>query len=187
MSGKLVICPTPIGNLGDMTLRTLEELRAADVVCAEDTRVTGSLLAHFGIEKRLERLDEATLAHQATHVAQRVAAGAVVAFCSDAGMPGVSDPARALLKRRSRKAVVLKCCRVLPLQQRLMWQADSTALVSILQDFSPAKRENVAKPLRHWLRSMPCSCSMKAPIALPVRLRWWRTYFLRAKWQCAAN
>ena len=98
MAGRLVICPTPIGNLGDMTLRTLEELRAADVVCAEDTRVTGKLLAHFGIEKRLERLDEATITRQAAHVAERVAAGEVIAFCSDAGMPGVSDPGARLIE-----------------------------------------------------------------------------------------
>ena len=98
MSGKLVICPTPIGNLGDMTLRALEELRAADVVCAEDTRVTGRLLAHFGIEKRLERLDEATITRQAAHVAERVAAGETIAFCSDAGMPGVSDPGARLIE-----------------------------------------------------------------------------------------
>lgn len=98
MAGRLVICPTPIGNLGDMTLRTLEELRGADAVCAEDTRVTGKLLAHFGIEKRLERLDEATITHQADRVAQRVAAGETVAFCSDAGMPGVSDPGARLVE-----------------------------------------------------------------------------------------
>lgn len=98
MAGKLVLCPTPIGNLGDMTLRTLEALREADVVCAEDTRVTGKLLAHFGIEKRLERLDEATITRQAGHVANRVAAGEVVAFCSDAGMPGVSDPGARLVE-----------------------------------------------------------------------------------------
>lgn len=98
MAGKLVICPTPIGNLGDMTLRTLDELRAADVVCAEDTRVTGKLLAHFGIEKRLERLDEATISRQASRVAQRVALGETVAFCSDAGMPGVSDPGARLVE-----------------------------------------------------------------------------------------
>ena len=48
--GKLVICPTPLGNLGDMTERALQALRAADVVCAEDTRVTGRLLAAFGLE-----------------------------------------------------------------------------------------------------------------------------------------
>lgn len=98
MAGRLVICPTPIGNLGDMTLRTLEELRDADAVCAEDTRVTGKLLAHFGIEKRLERLDEAAITHQAGRVAERVAAGETVAFCSDAGMPGVSDPGARLIE-----------------------------------------------------------------------------------------
>ncbi len=103
MPGRLIICPTPIGNLGDVTLRTLDELRAADVVCAEDTRVTGKLLAHFGIEKRLERLDEATISRQATHVAQRVAAGETIAFCSDAGMPGVSDPGARLVEAAQRE------------------------------------------------------------------------------------
>lgn len=98
MAGRLVICPTPIGNLGDMTLRTLDELRDADAVCAEDTRVTGKLLAHFGIEKRLERLDEAAITYQAGRVAERVAAGETVAFCSDAGMPGVSDPGARLIE-----------------------------------------------------------------------------------------
>ena len=51
IAGKLIIVPTPIGNLGDMTLRSLEALRTADMVCAEDTRVTGKLLAHFDIRK----------------------------------------------------------------------------------------------------------------------------------------
>ena len=92
MAGRLVVCPTPIGNLGDMTQRALEALRAADVVCAEDTRVTGRLLAAFGIEKRLERLDEAMIGPRAEEVVARVAAGEVVAYCTDAGMPGVSDP-----------------------------------------------------------------------------------------------
>ncbi len=75
-----------------MTLRSLEALRGADVVCAEDTRVTGKLFAHFGIEKRLERLDEAMIGAKAARVMERVAAGEVIAYCSDAGMPGVSDP-----------------------------------------------------------------------------------------------
>ena len=92
IAGKLVIVPTPIGNLGDMTLRSLEALRAADTVCAEDTRVTGKLLAHFDIRKPLERLDEAMIGAKAASVMERVAAGEVLAYCSDAGMPGVSDP-----------------------------------------------------------------------------------------------
>lgn len=90
--GRIVVCPTPIGNLGDITLRALDALREADVVCAEDTRVTGKLLAAFGIEKRLERLDEASMGARADAVAARAAAGEVIAYCSDAGMPGVSDP-----------------------------------------------------------------------------------------------
>lgn len=92
MAGKLIIVPTPIGNLADMTSRALEALRDADVVCAEDTRVTGKLLAAFGISKRLERLDEALIGTRAASVAQRVLDGEVIAYCSDAGMPGVSDP-----------------------------------------------------------------------------------------------
>ncbi|KAB1645913.1 16S rRNA (cytidine(1402)-2'-O)-methyltransferase [Adlercreutzia muris] len=92
MAGKLIIVPTPIGNLGDMTLRSLEALRTADMVCAEDTRVTGKLLAHFDIRKPLERLDEAMIGAKAASVMERVAAGEVLAYCSDAGMPGVSDP-----------------------------------------------------------------------------------------------
>lgn len=92
IAGKLIIVPTPIGNLGDMTLRSLEALRTADMVCAEDTRVTGKLLAHFDIRKPLERLDEAMIGAKAVSVMERVAAGEVVAYCSDAGMPGVSDP-----------------------------------------------------------------------------------------------
>ncbi|MBO4352759.1 MAG: 16S rRNA (cytidine(1402)-2'-O)-methyltransferase [Eggerthellaceae bacterium] len=93
MTGKLVICPTPLGNLGDMTLRALEALREADVVCAEDTRVTGKLLAALGIEgKHLERLDENLVGGRADSIAARVLAGETIAYCSDAGMPGVSDP-----------------------------------------------------------------------------------------------
>lgn len=90
--GRLVVCPTPIGNLGDMPARALDALRGADVVCAEDTRVTGKLLAAFGIEKRLERLDEGLIGSRAAGIVDRVLAGEVIAYCSDAGMPGVSDP-----------------------------------------------------------------------------------------------
>ncbi|WP_251212218.1 16S rRNA (cytidine(1402)-2'-O)-methyltransferase [Adlercreutzia murintestinalis] len=91
-AGKITIVPTPIGNRGDMTLRALEALREADVVCAEDTRVTGGLLAGLDISKRLERLDENALDQRAADVVARAAAGARIAYCSDAGMPGVSDP-----------------------------------------------------------------------------------------------
>ncbi len=106
MQGKLIICPTPIGNLGDMTPRALEALRSADAVCAEDTRVTGKLLTALGVEgKRLERLDENVIAERCEGVLERVRQGETIAYCSDAGMPGVSDPGMRLV-RAARKGGV---------------------------------------------------------------------------------
>ena len=99
MTGMLTICPTPLGNLGDMTLRAEEALKAADVVCAEDTRVTGKLLAALGIEgKRLERLDENMVGQRAQSIVERVIGGERIAYCTDAGMPGVSDPGLRLVR-----------------------------------------------------------------------------------------
>ncbi len=95
--GRLVICATPIGNLGDVTSRVLEALRSSDVICAEDTRVTGKLLSAYDINKRVERLDEETLASRVEGIMERIRGGEVVAYCSDAGMPGVSDPGMRLV------------------------------------------------------------------------------------------
>lgn len=80
-----------------MTARALDVLREADCVCAEDTRVTGKLLAHFGIEARLERCDENVIAKRSASLVERMSAGEHIAFCSDAGMPGVSDPGLVLV------------------------------------------------------------------------------------------
>lgn len=98
-AGKLIICPTPLGNLGDMPPRALDALRGADTICAEDTRVTGKLLAALGVEgKRLERLDENVIAARASEILERVAGGEVIAYCTDAGMPGISDPGLRLVR-----------------------------------------------------------------------------------------
>ena len=96
--GKLIICPTPIGNLGDVTDRMRVALETADVVCAEDTRVTGKLLSALGIKRPLERLDEATLSARASAVVDRVLVGETITYCSDAGMPGISDPGLRLVR-----------------------------------------------------------------------------------------
>lgn len=97
MPGKLVIVATPIGNMGDITQRAVDALASADVVCAEDTRVTGKLLHALGIEAKLERCDENIIAQRAAHLVRRMQEGEVIAFCSDAGMPGVSDPGLVLV------------------------------------------------------------------------------------------
>ena len=97
MAGKLCIVGTPIGNRGDMSPRAIEALEAADTVCAEDTRVTGKLLHSLGIDAKLERCDENVIGKRAAALVERMQAGECIAFCSDAGMPGISDPGLVLV------------------------------------------------------------------------------------------
>lgn len=97
MQGKLSIVATPIGNLGDLTFRALWNLKEASVVYAEDTRVISKLLTHYGLQKSLQRLDAATELAKAKDVVARLEASEHVAYVSDAGTPGVSDPGARLV------------------------------------------------------------------------------------------
>jgi len=90
--GALVVCPTPIGNLSDVTLRLLEELRSADVVACEDTRRTRILLERHGISVPVLAVHEHNEAARAGELVERIRAGERVALATDAGMPAVSDP-----------------------------------------------------------------------------------------------
>ena len=92
VSSGLYLVATPIGNLRDMTLRALDVLAAADLVLAEDTRVTAKLLSAYGLKARLERCDDHASARAAELAVERLREGAVVALVSDAGTPLVSDP-----------------------------------------------------------------------------------------------
>lgn len=96
--GRLVVCPTPIGNLEDVTLRVLDALRSADVVACEDTRHTRGLLERHGIDARTVSVHEHNERRRADELAARIAAGEVVALVSDAGTPLVSDPGYALVR-----------------------------------------------------------------------------------------
>ncbi len=93
----LILCATPIGNLGDITLRAVEALRACDVVYCEDTRHTLQLLNHLEIKKPMIACHQHNERMRAVEAAERVAAGQDVAYVSDAGMPGISDPGAALI------------------------------------------------------------------------------------------
>ena len=88
----LYLVSTPIGNLRDITLRALDVLKAADLILAEDTRVTGKLLSAYGLKARLERCDDHASERAAGGAVERVREGQVVALVSDAGTPMVSDP-----------------------------------------------------------------------------------------------
>ena len=90
--GQLYVVATPLGNLGDITLRALDILRAVDLVAAEDTRTTANLLAHHGIKAKLLALHEHNEARAADKLVEALAAGQSVALVSDAGTPAISDP-----------------------------------------------------------------------------------------------
>lgn len=97
--GTLSIVATPIGNMEDITLRALRTLREADAIYAEDTRVISKLLARYEISTSVHRLDAATEGKKAVEVIERLEAGERVAFVSDAGTPGISDPGSRLVAR----------------------------------------------------------------------------------------
>jgi 16S rRNA (cytidine1402-2'-O)-methyltransferase len=97
-AGRLVVCPTPIGNLEDVTLRVLSALRDADVVACEDTRRTRVLLERYGVQATLVSYHEHNERERAAELVERMSAGAVVALVSDAGMPLVSDPGYVLVQ-----------------------------------------------------------------------------------------
>src|SRR5919201_2487675 len=93
----LAVCATPIGNLDDVTLRLLAELRAADIVLCEDTRHTRVLLERHGIRARLLSYHEHNEAKRTAELLPRLVAGERIALVSDAGLPGISDPGARLV------------------------------------------------------------------------------------------
>lgn len=98
MPGKLIVCPTPIGNMEDVTLRTLTTLREAGVIACEDTRRTGKLLERFGVSGKLVSYNEQNERKRAIELVEQMNEGTNVALVSDAGMPLVSDPGYVLVQ-----------------------------------------------------------------------------------------
>ncbi len=94
----LYVIATPIGNLGDITLRAIEALKSADVVAAEDTRRSGMLLKHFGIKKPFISYHEHNEAARTIELVERLGRGENVALITDAGTPGLSDPGLRLIR-----------------------------------------------------------------------------------------
>ena len=98
MSGTFYVIGTPIGNLGDITLRQLDTLKAVDFICAEDTRVTLKLLNRFEIKKQLVSFHEHSSKADAQRIIDRLLAGESCGIVTDAGMPCISDPGEVLVK-----------------------------------------------------------------------------------------
>lgn len=109
MSGRLVIVPTPVGNLEDMTMRAVRVLREADLILAEDTRTTSVLLRHFDIHTPMlshHKYNEHTTVGP---LAQRIEGGETIALVSDAGTPGISDPGFMLSRECRRLGLPVEC------------------------------------------------------------------------------
>jgi len=92
LSAKLYIVPTPIGNLGDITLRSLEVLKQVDIICAEDTRHTGKLLSHYEIKSKTMSVHDHNERARVDTLVAKLAQGQSIALVSDAGTPLISDP-----------------------------------------------------------------------------------------------
>lgn len=98
MKGKLYVCPTPIGNLEDITIRVLNTLKEVDFIAAEDTRHTIKLLNHYEIKKPLISCHEHNEIERSKSIISRIINGENCAIVSDAGMPGISDPGEIIIK-----------------------------------------------------------------------------------------
>lgn len=107
--GKLYVVPTPIGNLEDMTLRSIRILKECDLILAEDTRTSGVLLKHFGIETHMQSHHKFNEHRAVAHIVERVKLGDHIALISDAGTPSVSDPGFLLVRACVQEKIEVEC------------------------------------------------------------------------------
>jgi len=105
----LYLVPTPVGNLEDITMRTLRVLREADLILAEDTRTSGLLLKHFDIHKPMLSYHKFNEHQAVARIVERLLAGETIAVVSDAGTPGISDPGFLVAREAIRAGVEVSC------------------------------------------------------------------------------
>lgn len=106
---KLFVVPTPIGNLGDITFRAVEVLKQVDLILAEDTRTSSVLLQHYSIHKPLTPYHQHNEHQVLQHLVDQLLAGKVMALLTDAGTPGISDPAFLLVRACVKHAIDVEC------------------------------------------------------------------------------
>lgn len=107
--GKLVLVPTPVGNLADITLRALETLKTADIIYAEDTRVTKKLLSHYDIQKQLVPFHAHNEHKQLERTLQTIRENELTVLVSDAGTPGISDPGFLMVRACVENGLEVSC------------------------------------------------------------------------------
>ena len=109
MDNKLFVVPTPIGNLEDITLRAIRILKEVDLILAEDTRTSSKLLKHYDIATRTESLHMHNEHKKVEHYAERIINGTTIAYISDAGTPGISDPGYLLIRTCLENNIEVEC------------------------------------------------------------------------------
>src|SRR5438874_11687473 len=167
----LAVCATPIGNLDDITLRVLAELRAADLVLAEDTRHTRGLLDRHGIRAKLLSYHEHNEAARVAELVPRLAAGERVALVTDAGMPAVSDPGARLVRAALDAGVDVT---VLPGASAVETALVASGLVAEQYRFLGFLPRGASKLAALWdeLRGWPWpAVAFESPQRLPATLR----------------
>lgn len=107
--GKLIVVPTPIGNLEDITLRAINVLKNCDLILAEDTRTSSYLLKHYAIETRMQSHHKFNEHQTATQLVEKIKLGETIALISDAGTPGISDPGFFLVRACVQADVEVEC------------------------------------------------------------------------------
>jgi 16S rRNA (cytidine1402-2'-O)-methyltransferase len=105
----LFIVPTPIGNLADMTFRAIDVLKSVDLILAEDTRTSGVLLNHYQVQKPVSPYHQHNEHKIVTHLAEQMIAGKTIALLTDAGTPGISDPAFLLVRECVKHDIRVEC------------------------------------------------------------------------------
>jgi 16S rRNA (cytidine1402-2'-O)-methyltransferase len=167
----LAVCATPIGNLDDVTLRVLGELREADVVLCEDTRRTRILLDRHGIEARLQSYHRHNEAARTGEVLRRLEAGERVALVSDAGLPGVNDPGARLIGAAVEAGFVVT---VLPGPSAVETSLVASGLVGDRYQFVgylPRRTGELRAVAAEWTRWPHPVVAFESPRRLPTSLR----------------
>jgi len=167
----LSVCATPIGNLDDVTLRVLAELRAADVVLCEDTRHTRGLLQRHGIDARLLSYHEHNEAARTAELVPRLEAGERIALVSDAGLPGVSDPGARIVRAALEAGIPVT---VLPGPSAVETALVASGLVAARYQFLGflPRGERALASLWEELRAWPWpAVAFESPQRLPAALR----------------
>ena len=172
----LFIVPTPIGNLGDMTIRALDILKSVDLILAEDTRTSGFLLKHYDIRKPLESFHNFNEHKKVGSLIERMSNGEVIALVSDAGTPGISDPGFLIIRACLQAGLKVDC---LPGATAFVPALVKSGLPSdrfVFEGFLPHKkgRQTILKKLADEERTM---IFYESPYRLVKTLEQFKEYF----------